>query len=125
MHYSLGHVRGSDSIREAAADSCVKHPETLTSTKLRKQIATISQVVNLKDHELDVLADFMGHDIRIHRQYYRLPEQTFQAAKIAKLLLAVEKGELASFRGQSLDDINISADDGMSNKFFPYLAFCL
>ena len=79
-------------------------------------------MVNLKDHELDVLADFMGHDIRIHRQYYRLPEQTFQAAKIAKLLLAVEKGELASFRGQSLDDINISADDGMSNKFFPYLA---
>lgn len=108
-NYSLGHVRGCDSLRDAAEESGVLHPETLRSTKLRKQIGTISQVINLKHHELDILADFMGHDLSIHRKYYRLPEQTFQAAKISKLLLALENGQMSSFAGKTLDDINISA----------------
>lgn len=45
-------------------------------------MATMSKVLNLKDNELDDLADFLGHDIRAHRQYYRLPEGTLQLAKI-------------------------------------------
>ncbi|KAK0136282.1 hypothetical protein N1851_027810 [Merluccius polli] len=53
-----------------------KHPEALTSTKLPKHIATMSQVLNLEENESDQLADFLGHDIRIYRQYYRLPQGT-------------------------------------------------
>ncbi|RXN22575.1 hypothetical protein ROHU_023424 [Labeo rohita] len=37
-------------------------------------MATMSKVLNLKDNEMDDLADFLGHDIRVHQQYYRLPE---------------------------------------------------
>ena len=40
-------------------------PELLTSTALRKHVAILSQVLNLKDQELDILARFLGHDIRI------------------------------------------------------------
>jgi hypothetical protein len=69
-------------------------------------------VVNLRDHELDVLADFMGHDIRIHREFYRLPQETYQAAKVSKLLLALEKGNLTNIRGKTLDEITVSDDDG-------------
>ena len=115
MNYgSLGHIRGYDCVKKAAEDrnSKVKNPELMKSTKLRKQIATIAQVVNLKDNELDILADFLGHDIRIHREYYRLPQHTYQAAKISKLLFALEKGTVTSFAGQSLDKISITADDG-------------
>ena len=43
-------------------------------TQLQKQIAILSQMLNLK--ETDMLAKFLGHDIHIHREYYRLPEQT-------------------------------------------------
>ena len=49
----------------------------------------------------------MGHDIRVHREFYRLPEETLQVAKVSKLLLAMERGELASLQGRNLDDVNV------------------
>ncbi|KAL1246784.1 hypothetical protein QQF64_034846 [Cirrhinus molitorella] len=71
---SDGHYRGQFG---QFADACgAEDPQNLRSTNLRKQIATISQVINLKDNELDQLADFLGHDIRVHREYYRLPPST-------------------------------------------------
>lgn len=73
---------------------------------MRKHVATISQILNLKDNELDQLADFLGHDIRVHRDFYRLPEATTQVAKISKILLAMEKGRLPDLHGRSLDDIS-------------------
>lgn len=47
-----------------------------------KHKATLSQILNLKDSELDTLANYLGHDIRTHRQYYRLPEESLQVAKM-------------------------------------------
>ncbi|XP_056611303.1 uncharacterized protein LOC130427704 isoform X2 [Triplophysa dalaica] len=99
--------RGQDCIRLFANHCGAQNPEYLRSTQLRKQVATMSQVLNLKDNELDQLANFLGHDIRVHRDYYRLPDATIEIAKISKLLLAMEKGTLASFKGKSLDEIEI------------------
>ncbi|KAF3835905.1 hypothetical protein F7725_028463 [Dissostichus mawsoni] len=56
--------RGSDCLRYFAKACGAKNPESLTSTKLRKQTGTLSQVLNLTNTELDLLADFLGHDIR-------------------------------------------------------------
>ena len=67
----------------------------------------VSKVLNLKDTEMDQLADFMGHDIRVHRQFYRLPEGTLQLAKISKVLLALEQGRIAEFNGKNIEEINI------------------
>lgn len=104
---ALSHFRGSDVIRQIAQSCGASHPEALSSTKLRKHMATMSKVLNLKDNEMDNLADFLGHDIRVHRQYYRLPEGTLQLAKISKVLMAMEQGRLSEFKGKSLDEINI------------------
>jgi len=54
---------------------------------LRKHVTTISQVLNLKENELDIdlLAQFMGHD-RVHREFYRLPLDVLQTAEVAKIL---------------------------------------
>lgn len=81
------------------------HPEYLRSTQLRKQVATTSQILDFKNNELDQLADFLGHNINVHREYYRLPEATIQVTKISKLLLALEKGKLTELKGKSLDEI--------------------
>ncbi|KAF3855394.1 hypothetical protein F7725_023449 [Dissostichus mawsoni] len=97
----------SDGLRRNGA----KHPETLSSTKLRKHISTLSTVLNLKDNEMDILANFLGHDIRVHRQYYRLPEGTLQLAKVSKVLLALQQGRLADFKGMSLDQIQIDPNE--------------
>ncbi|XP_067272563.1 uncharacterized protein [Pseudorasbora parva] len=67
--------------------------------------------MNLKDNELDQLADFLGHDIRVHREYYRLPQSTIQLAKISKLLMAMEKGSVKDIQGKSLDEIGDDLDD--------------
>jgi hypothetical protein len=79
------HLRGSDALRRFAVDCGAKRPELLTSTKLRKQIASLAQVVSLKENELDSLATFMGHDIRIHAQFYRVPSDVVQIAKIGPI----------------------------------------
>ncbi|XP_077091385.1 uncharacterized protein LOC143742422 isoform X2 [Siphateles boraxobius] len=99
--------RGQDCIWLFASQCGAQHPEYLRSTQLRKQVATVSQILNLKDNELDQLANFLGHDIRVHRDYYRLTDATVDIAKISKLLLAIEKGTLANFQGKSLDEIEI------------------
>ncbi|XP_026099805.1 uncharacterized protein LOC113070616 [Carassius auratus] len=109
--YAMTFFRGSDCIREFAVACSAKNPQTLTSTKLRKQIGTLSEVLNLSNTELDQLADFLGHDIRVHRQFYRLPEGTLQLAKISKILLALEKGRLADFKGRNLNEINIDPEE--------------
>lgn len=104
---SMSHYRGQDCLRLHASQCGAKHPEYLRSTQLRKHVATLSQVLNLKNNELDQVADFLGHDIRVHRDFYRLPVPTTQLAKISKLLLSMEKGNLSSMQGKSLDEIEI------------------
>ena len=69
-----GHRRACDAIRLHSTKCSAHHPEQLRATRLRKQIATIAQIMNLKENEFDVLANFLGHDIRTHREYYRLPD---------------------------------------------------
>ncbi|XDV16124.1 hypothetical protein PO909_015963 [Leuciscus waleckii] len=110
------HYRGPDSLRVYASECGAQNPEFLRSTHLRKHVATLSQILNLKNNELDQVADFLGHDIRVHRDYYRLPEATTQLAKISKLLLAMEKGCLPNIQGKSLDDIEIEDEISMTDS---------
>lgn len=114
------HFRGSDCLRGYAKECGAKCPKALTSTKLRKHAATLSTVLNMTDTEMDQLANFLGHDIRIHREFYRLPEKTLQLAKISKLLIALEQGKLAEFHGKNLDEITIGPDGMM---FLLFLLF--
>ena len=99
--------RGQDCIRIFARQCGATNPEHLRSTHFRKHVATLSQIRNLKNNELDQLANFLGHDIQVHRDFYRRPEATIEIAKISKLLLAMEKGSLATFQGKSLNEIDI------------------
>ena len=110
----LGSLRGCDVIRECAVLCGASRPEALRSTSLRKQIATMAQILNLKNNELDSLANFMGHDIRVHRNFYRLSDEATQLAKISKILMAADSGKLSNYSGRSLDDIDL--DDEFDGK---------
>ncbi|XP_019211709.1 uncharacterized protein LOC106097188 [Oreochromis niloticus] len=112
---SMSHYRGMDSLRVHAYQCGAKHPEYLRSTQLRKHVATLSQVLNLKNNELDQVADFLGHDIRVHCEFCRLPVPTTQLAKISKLLLTLEKGHLSQIQGNSLDEIEIKDEIALSD----------
>ncbi|KAG7501391.1 zinc finger MYM-type protein 4-like [Solea senegalensis] len=84
-----------------------KKPQHLKLASLQKHVARIFQILNLENDELDHLAKLLGHDIRTDRGYYRLPKGAVELAKIAKLLLAMEKGSLERYKGNSLDEIEI------------------
>lgn len=107
----LSCIRSCDVLRKFANKCGAKQPDLLSSTSLRKHIATISQILNLKNHELDSLAGFLGHDINVHRNYYRLPEDTIQVAKVGKILHELDKNRIANHKGKSLDEINIDDDE--------------
>jgi len=62
----------------------------------------MSQILNLKCHELDQVAQFMGHDVRVHREFYRLPHDVVQTARVVKVLMAMENGTISQYRGKSL-----------------------
>ncbi|XP_033116898.1 uncharacterized protein LOC117116888 [Anneissia japonica] len=103
-------VKISECYRKFAEASGAKNPDAIRSTKLRKHIAIMSQLLCLKEIELDLLATYMGHDVRVYREFYILPECTLQLAKVSKLLILIEKGEISDFKGKSLDEIEIPLD---------------
>jgi hypothetical protein len=113
----IHHIRGADVLRDMANACGAKKPGALRSTKLRKHIATMAQVLNLKTHELDQLARFMGHDINVHREFYRLPEETCQVAKISKMLIALEEGKIHNFAGKSLAEIDWNLDEELECEY--------
>lgn len=93
------------------ANSCgATNPDAITATKLRKHLATLTQVLNMSENDIEQLSTFMGHTVGVHRGSYRLPDDVFQTAKISKLLLLMEKGTASEYKGKSLDEITVDLD---------------
>ena len=49
----------------------------------------------------------MGHDIRVHTGFYRMPLNVIQIARVSKIFLAAEQGKIAQFAGKELADISV------------------
>jgi len=109
---SESHLRGSDVMKKYASECGVQCPQALRGTALRKHVAIISQVLNLRENELDLLAQFMGHNIKVHREFYRLPSDILQTAKVSKILWAMENGQQQLLTGKSLDEITVDVHEG-------------
>jgi len=64
-------------------------------------MATVSQIFELKEGEVDWLARHITHDIRVHREFYRLHDSSVELAKISKLQHAVEGGHSGNCKENS------------------------
>lgn len=64
-------IDGCAAIRKYAKMCGAKHPSLLTSCRLRKHIATVTQVLSLKGNEIEQLAKFMGHTTNTHQNFYK------------------------------------------------------
>lgn len=83
-------VRASDVIRKFGIDSGAEHPENITSTRLRKHVATVTQILNLSEGDIEQLSTFMGHSINVHKEYYRLSDNAFQVyILICSLIISI------------------------------------
>ena len=65
------------------------------------------QVADLNQGELKWLANHMGHEVNIHESVYRLHDSTIELAKVSRLLMAVDRGDVRQYSGRSLADINV------------------
>lgn len=105
---SLEYMRGHDCLRKCLSNVTLQSPENINGTKLRKYVATVTQLINLTENETDWLARHLGHDVRVHRDFYRLHESAVELTKISRLLMAVDNGEASRFAGRKLDEIELS-----------------
>nr|CAI5831252.1 unnamed protein product [Callosobruchus analis] len=106
-------ICGYKTLRKHAQCSGVKQPSAITSTRLRKHLATLTQIFNISDSEIEQLAAFMGHTVGVHRGSYRLPDDVYQTAKLSKLLLLMEKGDSVKFKGQSFENIELDMGENL------------
>ena len=106
---SMGHIRGWDSVSENVKDiqASLKKPKEITSTKLKKYIATVSQAAALTEVDINWLVRHLRHDVRVHREFYRLHESTTELAKVSKLLMAVDSGNIRGVVGKSLSEMTV------------------
>ena len=107
---SCNHMAGHKHLREAVTESGAKEPDNISSTRLRKHIGTVCQILNLKEHELEQVCGYMGHNIAVHREFYRLPQDTYQLVKVSRLLLSMEEGSVSKYAGKTLEEIEVSND---------------
>lgn len=106
-------ICGYKVLKKYAAACGAKNPLAITATKLRKHLATLTQLFDMSENDLEQLASFMGHTIGIHRENYRLPDDVFQTARISKLLILMEKGQAAQFKGKSLTEIDLNLEEDL------------
>lgn len=64
-------LSGYHTVKKLAEKSGVTDKTLFTSTRLRKQIATILQVLNVTETEYEQFARFMGHTKETHASFYR------------------------------------------------------
>ena len=81
-------------------------PHLHTSARLRKYVATTAQVHGVIEHDMDMLANFLGHDIIIHTEFYRMPLDVLQIARVSKVFLAAERRHSSRCAGKGLSEIN-------------------
>ena len=104
---SLKFLRGHDCLSAVVQRCGVKSPSAIKSTRLRKYVATVSQIVDLDEREMNWLARHMGHDLSVHKDFYRLHESTIELSKVSRLLLAVDQGSAGKWAGKKLDEITL------------------
>lgn len=107
---STRYVRGNDCLREVCNSAGLQQPELVTSTRLRKYIATVAQIVNMSENECDWLANHLGHDYRVHKKFYRLNDSVMELAKVSKLLISADRGHIHKYAGKFLDDIDVAGE---------------
>ncbi|KAG5900205.1 hypothetical protein JTB14_008088 [Gonioctena quinquepunctata] len=87
-----------------------KNPNAITCTRLRKHLATLTQLFDMNENEIEQLATFIGHTMGVHEHSYRLPDDIHQTAKISKLLIFMEDGRGKYFKGKKLDEKELNLE---------------
>lgn len=79
------------SVIRSFSNACgATNPTSLRGTNLRKHMASFCATMNLTDNDVTNLANFMGHDDKIHRDIYRHNALDREVAQMSFLLNAAQ-----------------------------------
>ncbi|XP_044762705.1 uncharacterized protein LOC123319818 isoform X2 [Coccinella septempunctata] len=93
--------------REMTKKINLRHPESIGSNKWRKHIATTMQILNLTKEEMKQFSNFMGYTEKSNAEFDELPVDIYETAKLAKILMMMDRSLPAELKGKSLSDMNV------------------
>lgn len=79
-------------------------------------MATTIQILALDDYDSELLAQFMGHDLAVHKKFYRLPSGPLILARLSKLFSILDRGKIVKGQKLNLTDVGVSADEEVEIK---------
>ncbi|KAB0790383.1 hypothetical protein PPYR_15247 [Photinus pyralis] len=116
-HSKLKWAQGDVAIRHLTTKMKLQNAAAISSNKLRKHIATAMQVLTMSKNDCKQFSKFMGHTEKTHEEFYELPIDIYQTAKVVKVLLMMEKGVPSEYKGKSLSDIEIADNEYIEDNF--------
>ncbi|XP_033758006.1 uncharacterized protein LOC117340354 [Pecten maximus] len=97
-------MRSYDSLKTVITECSLKAPAKITSVTLRKYMATLTQVMDLKDGELQWACDHLGHTKAVHLSHYRQMSGFIERVKMANLILVQDMNLAGALKGKQLAD---------------------
>ena len=76
--------------------------ERIRSTDLPKYCGAVSEIADLDETNLRWLANDMGDNLVVHREFYRLHDSTVELTKVARLVCAIDEGNAIFFTRKKL-----------------------
>ncbi|XP_077282641.1 uncharacterized protein LOC143908752 isoform X2 [Temnothorax americanus] len=105
------YLQACNLMRRFSFECGADRPETLRGTTLRKHVATLGVNLNLTDSEITDLANFMGHEEKIHREHYRMPIVHREILRMSRLLYSAsgkDHENKDNFNDEEENDTNIN-----------------
>ncbi|KAL5008510.1 hypothetical protein ScPMuIL_014091 [Solemya velum] len=102
------HINAWQAMNKLAHEAGCEQPNLVSSSRLRKYLATVCQILDLEDFELEWLSRHLAHDINTHKMHYRQHDAAVEIAKVGSLMMAADAGQIRKFAGKKLSEINVS-----------------
>nr|CAI5856857.1 unnamed protein product [Callosobruchus analis] len=99
-------VRGGIVLKRFAKSCKIDNPSAMTSNRLRKQIATLMQIVDLDKNEYSQLDRFMGHTEKTHQEFYEITQDAYQVAKNL-----FDQGKGTQYRNKDFTTVDIDPNE--------------
>ena len=112
-HDSVNRLDDWQTVKTVASRASLYKPELMISTRIRKELATTLQLLDMTDAELTWVSNHLGHSVNVHKQWYPQEESTVELTKVAKILIAKDDG--INFLNNRMIDITEGSEGKKSN----------
>ncbi|XP_033729942.1 uncharacterized protein LOC117319213 [Pecten maximus] len=104
---AFSYARGYSSLKTVCSECSLAAPERITSVTMRKYTATLSQMMNLTNNQLDWVCKHLGHTQGVHKTAYQQMSDVIEKVYISKLMLIQDLNLTNKYQGKDLENVDI------------------